>query len=250
MLSAYFDESGTERNHSTVLTVGGYIANEKQWKNFCIEWQKMLNDEQLEYFHMTDLECFHNQFRESKGWNKKRQIHVIQRAHDIIKRNTLKDFDISVVWSVYDSLIKSYRGKNPPSAYAVLVNTCLSITGSWAKDNGYSELINYVFESGVKGVGWIKENYKKVHIDEKAIEAFRINRLSFEDKRKVIQLQAADVNAYESWKQMENRIVNGKLRPLRKSALNLKQRDGGIYSYHYDQDNLPQYLELIEIEDI
>jgi len=122
--SAYFDESGTDRTKSLALTIAGYISTVEKWSNFQIEWQKMLDDEGLKMFHMSDLECFKGEFSPDKGWDKIRQVAVIQRAHDIIKRNTIQDFDSSLVWSAYDEAIKSYRCEDPPPAYAVLVNSC------------------------------------------------------------------------------------------------------------------------------
>jgi hypothetical protein len=65
---------------------------------------------------------------------------------------------------------------------------------------------------------------------------------SYADKKDVIQLQVADVNAYKSWKQIENRYVKGNLRDIRKSTMNLKEKDGGIWSYYLDHEILPRLL--------
>ena len=122
MLSAYYDESGTDRSRASALTVAGYISTVEKWANFQIEWQKMLDGEGLEYFHMTDLESLKGQFSASNGWDKKRQIRVIQQSHDIIKRNTLQEFESSLDWSACDETIVSYTGKHTPPAYFILAS--------------------------------------------------------------------------------------------------------------------------------
>ena len=242
MLSAYYDESGTDRLKSSALTVAGYISTVEMWTKFQIEWQKLLDDEHLEMFHMTDLECFHGEFTVDKGWNKKRQIAVIKRAHDTIKRNTLKGIESSLLWSAYDELIPTYAGKHPPPAYALLVNVCMVETAAWARRNGYNEPINYVFEDGVKGVGWVADVVQHATKFPEIKELLFFRSFSYADKKDVIQLQVADVNAYKSWKQIENRYVKGNLRDIRKSTMNLKEKDGGIWSYYLDHEILPRLL--------
>ena len=252
MLVAYFDESGTDRSKSTALTVAGYISTPDMWEQFRLEWQEMLDDQCLEYFHMTDLENLKKQFSPKRGWNEERKVSVLQRAHKIINENVLKDIESSLIWSDYDEIIKSYRKKNPPSAYAVLVNACLSQAGEWATKQGYNELIKYIFEKRGKGDGWVLENYKKADKDPKAIEAFRFGGISYEDKKdkRYIQLQAADVNAYESCKQMVNRVVDGEQRRQRISLANLKGQSGYVSTKYFDREGLAIYARAIEEEDI
>ncbi len=97
-LTAYFDESGTDRPKSSAVTVAGYISTVKQWEDFQVEWQKMLNDEHLDFFHMVDAQAVPYEaksgLRRKKGWDKQRSVAVVKRAHDIIRRYTLKDFDL------------------------------------------------------------------------------------------------------------------------------------------------------------
>lgn len=242
MLSAYFDESGTDKTKSSALTVAGYISSVEMWASFQIEWQKMLDDEGLKYFHMTDLECLKDQFSASNGWDKKRQIRVIQRSHDIIKRNTLQEFESSLDWSAYDETIVSYTGKHTPPAYFILASDCIAKTAGWAKSQGYTEPIDYVFEDGVKDAGFVIEAITHGTKYPEVREALLFGSLTYANKRRLIQLQAADVNAYESWKHMENRFVKGQLRDIRKSVLNLKTTDGGIWAHHFGSKELAHYL--------
>lgn len=247
MLAAYYDESGTHSG-AMALSIAGYISTVEKWENFQIEWLKMRDDEGYEYFHMADLESLKGQFSRKKGWNEDRKIAVLQRAHDIINRNTLKGIESSLIWSDYNELIPTYTGKHPPPAYAILVNLCMNETAAWARRNGYNEPINYVFEDGVKGVGWVLDVIQHARKFPTIRNYLFYGGFTYEDKKDVIQLQAADVNAYETWKHMENQIVQGNLRKIRDSALNLKGRDG-FWVYHLDREALSLVLsDLAEVD--
>lgn len=74
MLSAFYDESGTDRSKASALTVAGYVSTVEKWNNFEIEWLKLRDDEGYEYFHMTDLENLKGQFSREKGWNEARKV--------------------------------------------------------------------------------------------------------------------------------------------------------------------------------
>ena len=249
MLTAYFDESGTDRNQSTALTVAGYGSTGEMWQRFELEWKQMLVDYGLDYFHMAELAHFTKQFKEDKGWDEPRRVSVLERAHDIINRHVLQDFDSSLVWADYDEVIKSYRRRSPPSAYAVLVNACLSQVGKWATERGHAGNIRYVLESGVDGEGWVKRNYERAGKDSAARESFHFGGLTYDKKHK-LQLQAAHINAYESRLQMQNRVVSGKLRKTRESFMNLKGQSGYVSVRYFDREGLREYLSSIEAEDV
>jgi hypothetical protein len=249
MLSAYFDESGVDRPKSAALTVAGYISTDEMWSKFQVEWQAMLDDEGVKRFHMTDLESLLGEFNRSKGWTEERKRAVIQRAHKIINTHTLTDIEFSLIWSDYDEVMATHRGKNPPSAYAVLVNACLKQSGDWAKANGYVEPINYIFEHVVEGAGWVLDSYQKADKDPKAAEAFSFGSFTYGCWQKYNQLQAADVIAYEQWKQMENRIVNGEIRKQRDSMANLKTGEANVVTSYFHKEGLAKYIALINPEE-
>ncbi|REJ78761.1 MAG: DUF3800 domain-containing protein [Acidobacteria bacterium] len=253
MLSAYFDESGTDRSRSGTIVVAGYVSKVAKWEHFRESWLEVCRDEDVKGFHMTDLESCHKEFR---GWTSDRKVRVLRRLHEIVKEYTLKDIDRSLEWKDYDELIQEYRAPNPPSAYGVLVNACLSSTGEWARGKGYEDPIEYFFESGNLNQQEVNECYRNAISDPAAKEAFLFGGLQFKRKYEAVELQAADFNAYESWKQLENRILQPdvkKMRRIRKSVLNLKgevrETLKGVYSFHFDREGLREYLKEIEDAD-
>jgi hypothetical protein len=125
---------------------------------------------------------------------------------------------------------------------------CIRHVSNWAHENKHYEEINFVFEQGglgLRGLPDILENEKRQ--EREANDKVRIGESRVEDKRAVIQLQAADVVAYETWKQMQNRIVAGELRPMRRSLWNLLRLSKGTphISNYFERDNLRELAELI-----
>jgi hypothetical protein len=49
-----FDQSQT-KGTASVPTVYGYIASPDNWKSFCQDWKKVLNDFKVRYFHFSKL---------------------------------------------------------------------------------------------------------------------------------------------------------------------------------------------------
>jgi hypothetical protein len=220
MLTAYFDESGKDRYKDKVFTVAGYLSTVQRWKKFEIEWLELLRKSEIEYSHAADMAHSKCQF---KKWDSTKRLAFEKDAHKIIKGNTIQPFDMSLLWDDYNELIPTYKGSDPPPAYALLVNALLLEVAKWATENGYYEPISYVFEDGVDDEGWITRAYAKASQDIASVSAFHFASLTFmpgkptkderllrkwrmNGKRVLVQLQAADMNAYEICKARKDEI--------------------------------------------
>lgn len=257
MLSAYFDESGTDKKKHKLLTLAGYLSTVERWEKFDIEWQALLDSEGLKYSHAVDMAHFRCQFERDNGWNETRRRSFEEKAHKIIKDNVIKAFDVSLFWEDYLLLIPFYRGeaKDVPPAYACLVNMMLLMIGKWAKENNRFEPIHYVFERGVDAQGWVSETYANASKDIEAAGAFHFASLTFAEGKKEIngirplsQLQAADMHAYEIHKNREDRY-SGRLQKVGKvrgSLANL--REGDTILHEIDRKLLFALLKEIETE--
>jgi hypothetical protein len=62
MLTAYFDDSGTDLK-SDVAVVAGYLSSVANWESFAKSWQSLLNEYGINMMRRTDLEGFHGDFR-------------------------------------------------------------------------------------------------------------------------------------------------------------------------------------------
>ena len=63
------------------MSVAGYVWPFEKWKLFQRQWRRMLRDNDLKFFHMTDFETFNGVY---KGWTRRRHDSVIKRVIRII----------------------------------------------------------------------------------------------------------------------------------------------------------------------
>jgi hypothetical protein len=110
--------------------------------------------------------------------------------------------------------------------------------------NGRSELeqpgkFRYIFEKGTLGHGQIGKIFAD-YANNPKWDAFRIGGYSFEEK-KLMPLQAADLMAYEVYKQMSNQVITWK-HPMRRSlALLLAGQD----TRHLEFYNAERLMKLV-----
>jgi hypothetical protein len=192
------------------------------------------------------------QFRYAHDWPKEKQdalkLKINKRACGIILRRVNAGFAASVYktdWQEFDQGKWSFAlGEG---FYAAGAFQCMKLVGSWIQMFNRNEPIRYVFEKGAKGRDEVEKMLRET---EKSPEARTISRMagwSFESKKDevikdvrypgVIQLQAADFLAYEMYRHMDNRVVEGIKRdghgneiPPRGAFVNLLQKDKPQYA--------------------
>jgi hypothetical protein len=246
MFIVYFDESGTHYK-AKAFALAGYIATAEQWIEFEREWRDLLQSENISMFHRTDLECFHNEFSEDNGWNPTRRERVVRRAQGIIRRRVNIGISSSIIKQAYDEIItgeaRHFYGEH---YYSFAVRDCLERVADWIKRFHRTEPIRYVFEKGAEGQTEVNEALTEAYEDKDLRERFKLDGWSFEDKRSVVQLQAADLLAYETFKHMENQIVDGVKRRMRKSLYDLLRQSGGT-PHHSNYWNTHNLTELVDV---
>jgi len=235
MFEAYFDLSTAAR--ADALVVAGYIAAGDQWKHFDREWKEFLADEDLTFFHMTDCE---NRRKEFEGWDEKRKLRAIKRAHGIIKCRTNIAISAGIILPDYQAVLFDAPdvAKELGSPFFLCVNGCLREIAKWIeKYHRKGEPIAYIFEEGDEGKGEIMEMFRKISGDARLKAGCGYESFRFANKRIVTPLQAADINAYESWKHMINQItIPTPLRPIRKSMWSLAGHPN--QSRYFDREEL------------
>lgn len=241
MITAYFDDSGTSPNND-VAAVGGYLGTKYQWDQFITHWQRLLKDYGVEQMHHTDLENLRGEFTAESGWSPTRRNEFVRKAQRIIKRYTYiavgcavirKDFD-----EVLPELIKKYYG----GPYGWCAQECIRQASNWCEDAKHGQAINWVFEAGTKGSGQIEFFLNKSYANPKIRQLLRLNGWAFKGKD-IIPLQAADVVAYEIYKHMQNQIIEGGKRYIRRSAVDLFRKKDELYLKYWNKKRLLGWLQ-------
>lgn len=243
LLTFYGDESGTESK--TNVVVAGYVADMLAWKRFAIDWQSILDAEQVELLHRKNMEWpFHGEF---KGWTLPRQKRVLRKAHYFIKKHTLKGVAESIKVRAFREIMPRRVKNTFGGCYGWGVRCCVIGLGKWAREHNH--WIHYVFASGAPGSIKVHEALDQLHDSAEDRERYRIASWTFADMKgphALIQLQAADFIAFEAYKQIDNRVVGGEKRPYRKSAHNLIRPKQDHMRFWSDRDiigNLVKYCD-------
>ena len=253
MLTAYFDESGTTPP-SKILTIAGYLSTVQRWEKFEIEWLALLDEYNLEYSHAVDFAHFKMGFkREEKDVERRKEFY--KKACKIIKDNTIQPFDISLIWEDYNVLISFYKGKDKPPAYGVLVNRLLFMVAEWARDNEKYFPIHYVFERNKHIEGWMARNYAQASKDIATGGAWQFGSLTFAEgkvelngRKPLVQLQAADMNAYEVNKYRHDDLDGTLAKRGKPRGLLINLRPDNT-TYRFDRNGLEVFLKEIEAND-
>ena len=214
-LVAYFDES---YGRADAYSVAGYVATVEQWDSFVSEWRKLAKEEKFPVLHKVDLEHnvkdtrfeWPNLTDRGKSLKKKR---INSKACKIILKHLSAAFGASVQKSEWESQValgSKWGDMMGRSFYAAGVWVCLNMVRDWA-DSRQADLIQYVFEEGAAGRHEAEAMLRKLQKDPMDRQKYRIGGYAFESKKdpEFVPLQAADFLAYESYRHIDNRIVEG-----------------------------------------
>ena len=225
MLTAYFDESYNHQTPKTpndplVYTVGCWISTVEQWKKFAKKWKSALRSAEIDYFHMKDYETRHGDY---EFWTDAKRIGVLKRLHRAIKDHVLHGITVGVNCADYDKTIKpQLRYSFGKTYYGFDVQICLRRISEWCDEQNIHEPIHYVFADLAKQGGDLDSIFRTIAKKPELREAYRCNGMWTKGIMKdVVQLQAADISAYELNKRAVNYLSEGK-QFIRRSLQNLR----------------------------
>jgi hypothetical protein len=237
MLACYFDASTGPG--SDALSVAGYVAPVDQWGRFQREWKEWLDEFGVIHFHMTDWESKWGEFR---GWTDDKKHRLFQKLVGTLRLRFHLGVSAAVIVSDYHAvrpLITSPEDREM-SAYTFCAIQCFHRIEVWADKHRYHDPIAYILEGGDNHDGEIYALESLIRKSEARKRRFRYGSLTFADKRQLNPLQAADILAYETWKEMENFVLPGaRIRQPRHSARILLTGHEHRYSHgYYNKESL------------
>lgn len=205
MFSAYFDESGTDEK-SPVIVVAGWLANDKEWIKLSNKWQAVLAKYDLPYFRMSKWQARQGPYKTmtEKDWKQ-----LIERLTAIIKKHTSIGIFGAFHRATYDEVLREIYGKNYKTKfvkpYGVCAMRCMDTLRRWMKSKSLDGPLAYVFEAGARYSGEFFESYKAAQKGSRFKQSYP-GGISFYDKRVMLPLQAADILAYEMYRELKNSI--------------------------------------------
>ena len=215
----YFDESGAFDDPSKIFCISGYFLDSECAKWMTQEWNDVLAEFSLPFFHMVD--CAHGTPPFDK-LTKDQRIEVEKRLIGLIKKYTISGFS-AVAHADYFKATPDH-----PDVYSACADMCsgalfgLLELRREIKDSH----VAYFFESGHDSEGL---TYKLLAEKLKGSNA----SVSFARKREVPLLQAADLLAWQTAKYVKDNT--SKARPPRADFLSLMEHEHDfLFMNHYD----------------
>ena len=213
MVSAFGDESADETQQRT-FAVAAIVASDEEWKDLTAQWVDRTGGIP---FHATDCESDKGVYR-GKSHSENKALYV-----DLVKM--LSKSDAWGFGAAFD--LGSYRDIFPSVDQDVCyLRALLVVIGFFEKfaQTHYEDVIKFTFDSRERS------NYSAGKIYDLAVND-RENRFIFDEisfassysSKKPITLEIADLFAYETMRELDNRIAPTK-RERRKSMLALGER--------------------------
>jgi hypothetical protein len=234
-LSLYFDESYSHSPEPRVYTVGGYLSTDVQWRKFRKEWRKLLDSEGLDYFHMVDFQACKPPYG---SWSKDKRAAFLASLHAVIHKRTLMSFATTADVEDFETLTTEQK-KTLVSPHVFAAKNCMKMVGFWAAQKIINHpIIAYIFEEGQPHQRQLSRLVETLTDEDKWF--FRMASVMFAPKKGengVSPLQAADIVAYESMREIARQITPTNRREARLSGKNLardRERNQWLYSVRND----------------
>ncbi len=246
ILTFKFDESYKD-NRS--LMVGGWIADDKQWKRVESRWQKAIAlenktlapEHRIKRYHAAEMNAGDGPF---KGWEKWRRNRFTDKLLRILSNGQMTAVGCGMDLRAFDELFPRRMPPDYGIAYIMCMGTIMHAIADAAKGYPPDFRIALVHDHGdwdahaLAGYNdWVDD-----HSWEDRHRFVRITPLTW---REDVGLQAADLIAYETMRWLDNELWVGDDR-MRYALRKLVSNDVHIYGVYHSKDALKDVARLFE----
>lgn len=240
-LTAYFDESGTNP-YDPALVIAGFVSDEERWAAFSEKWATALSEWGVPFWHMADFEARREQFSDwpRDDESRRRLGHLL----GLITNHVMAAMFVSLPKALFHSYMEPTQPK-PESRMYVMTTTYLLIeTFIFTQQQNLRGPIALVFEQGAKGRHEVQTSYNSVSDD--TTRHYDFSSLTFAKKQAFEGLQAADILAYE-WFRQSRKGAGLDPRPLRYPLRWIAERVPH-YGGRVQRENLDEMFAIVNGE--
>jgi hypothetical protein len=198
IVKAYIDEAGTHGS-APHMTMGALVGRINQWVHFNREWEKMLRQNGIEYFHTKKWKDSDGPF---KGWNRANKAALIVRASDILRDTTSFGVSVKVRQQDYEENYKlGERPKKIPldTMYGLCFRYLADFITNMAARTFEGEDVenSFILESGHKNAGDAIRIFNQLKNGADNPGIFR--SIIFEGKKNQYGVQGADLVSHTTF---------------------------------------------------
>lgn len=202
VLDAYFDDSGTH-DGSPVVSVAGYLGLPAKWVSFETEWKLAMSEFGLNHFGMAD---YSNRAKPYCYWTEEERYARLERLMKISNAYALGSVGIAVPTESFNRVMSEKAKRISGGPYGLAATACFLRVANLVKSLSSEAWVAYIFESGTRGAGEVLKVFQENERDESQKHELRLLSLRFENKRQFVPLQAADIVAYETYRQLPKQL--------------------------------------------
>lgn len=262
ILSGFFDETGHSKDRQQLFNgMAGVLAPFENWATFERSWTATLREFRLPYFHMTDFAASKGIF---DGWegNETKRRRLLSKLWTHIRATNSMPVGVSIPMKVYQSLSEEQQKLfGDPYMLGFLSVVGFSIGFMELIGLARSEKIALTFSDQVEFMNPSKALYTdSVNISRDSPSVSAAKKLCktrtfppiYDDMRKVVALQAADIVAYEVYKEHERLQGYRKAAEPRygyKQIVRMSERLGyQPLVRFYSNADIAEYIDIMEAE--
>lgn len=209
VLKAYLDESGIHQG-SRICAIAGFVGTQEEWERIEQLWNSALRTEGIEAFHMAEFENHQGVY---KGWSETRRQNLLASLVEILKARDISSIGSGIVTEDFWQLSVEDRQwmthGNPEIPYFLCFQHCIVEAAHQADDLHPSERVGFTFDRQDDFAAEATRLYNRMKDDLNWDNRFRLaDAVAFASKQSTAPLQVADFAAYETYKQLENKLYN------------------------------------------
>lgn len=208
VIECFFDDSGKEGDHTSPYPcLAGYIAHESYWWDFVRDWKHLLLRHGIEAVHMKEIAGI----AQKKGWTGIQRNDILSEFVQVIKKNRLIGFGVGVdaaCWRKLEPKRRKAFGNAQEFCFQRIVRCVVDRMDEAKEQESVALIFDRDMEFSRPRLGLFEHLLK----GDRRVGA-RIASIAFADSKRFVQLQAADLLAWETRKELINRAGKSESTP-------------------------------------
>src|SRR5271157_1125684 len=209
VVHVFFDDSGKLGGDGDFVCMAGYIADGEAWDNFTNKWALLLLKHGLPYIHMREFIPLKGVYR-NLNWDNTRRDEVLAEFIDLIREHVIAGFGIGVDAKYFRSMSKDVK-RELGDPHMFCFQRILRVVVKKLRSVGYEGTMSPIFDDCEQYSTRCYRMWSRWRVKEPDFGRL-VPSITFADDKVYAPLQAADILAWESHKQLKQEAANYKPR--------------------------------------
>jgi hypothetical protein len=241
--TSYNDESETA---GQVFCISGYLAPADEWEKLEVPWRTALREEDLCEFKMQDCEQGHGDFKTRSRPDRTRlQGLFISLAMSVNLHAFVTGIDLKA-YGKAAPLIKRKRAMGYWKPYLLAFQHQLELMAT-RPPLAPDEEIAFIFDEQQEFKGKAKALFDSVKRSRRLDYVARLGGLAFLDSIRHVQIQAADILAYEARRHLIEVVYSTEPLAERWQWQRLRE-ESRMDFHHFPEGSITEYLRVLDGE--